>query len=399
MKADLVVVGAGIVGLATARELQRRDPRRRIVVVEKEPQIAQHQTGRNSGVIHAGVYYPPGSLKARLCREGLAAMYELCERHGIPALRSGKLIAATDTAQLPALERLHDRARSNGVAIRRLDDRDAIAAIEPAVSAVAALHASETGIVSFAAIAQALADELREGGAQLRLASPIERAIEHADRIELSGPAGAVSARRAVFCAGLQSDRLARMLGAGADPRIVPFRGSYLRLAPQRRDLCRGLIYPVPDPRLPFLGVHLTRTIDGEVLVGPTALLATSREGYESRRPNARDLAATLGYSGSWRMMRRFWRAGASELAMAGRRRAIAAAVARLVPAIEAADLSDGPAGIRAQAVARDGSLVDDFAFSGSARTLHVRNAPSPGATSALAIARMIADRAEAQLA
>ena len=395
--ADCVVVGAGIIGLATARELQRRNPRRRILVVEKEDRVGFHQTGRNSGVIHAGVYYEPGSLKARLCREGLAATYEFCERHAIPVRRTGKLIVATTLAELPALAALHERALANGVSVRRLDDRDEIAAIEPSVAALAALHVDETGIVDYARIARTLAEELRGLGAEIRVGFPIDYARATRDRIELGGAAGSASARAAIFCAGLQSDRLARMLGAPSEPRILPFRGSYLRLAPARRDLCRGLVYPVPDPALPFLGVHLTRTIDDEVLVGPTALLAASREGYGGRGIDVRDLAATVAYAGSWRMMRRFWRAGARELQMAARRSAIARAAARLVPALTAADLLDGPEGVRAQAVARDGRLLDDFAFSSSVRALHVRNAPSPGATSAFAIARVIADRAAAQ--
>jgi 2-hydroxyglutarate dehydrogenase len=255
----------------------------------------------------------------------------------------------------------------------------------------------ETGIVDFAAIARALADELREAGAAIRLGFEVRRASERDGAIELDAPSGSIRARNAIFCAGLQSDRLARLLGAQRDPQIVPFRGRYLRLAPERRELCRGLIYPVPDPQLPFLGVHLTRHIGGDVLVGPTALLAGSRERYGRWRPQPRDLAQTLGNPGSWRMMRRFWRAGANELRMALSTRALVGAAARLVPALERGDVSDGPVGVRAQAVGRDGRLIDDFAFSQSERALHVRNAPSPGATSALAIARAIADRADAQ--
>jgi (S)-2-hydroxyglutarate dehydrogenase len=393
---DVAVVGAGIIGLATARELQRRDARRRIVVVDKEDRVAAHQSGRNSGVIHAGVYYEPGSLKARLCRAGMAATYEFCGRHGIEARRVGKLIVATSASELATLERLQARATANGVALRRLDDADEIAAIEAHVHAVAALHVTETGIVDFAAVAAALADELREGGAELALGFAVERARVSGSAIELETGAGALRARNAIFCAGLQSDRLARALGAPREPAIVPFRGRYLRLAPGRRELVRGLIYPVPDPRLPFLGVHFTPRIDGEVLVGPTALLAGAREGYERGRIDARDLVETFADRGARRMMRRFWRAGARELRMAIVRRSFIAAAARLVPELRSGDLLDGPVGVRAQAVSRDGRLMDDFAFSESERALHVRNAPSPGATSALAIAELIADRAEA---
>jgi (S)-2-hydroxyglutarate dehydrogenase len=394
---DIVVVGAGIIGLATARELQLRDPRRQIAVVDKEQRVGAHQTGHNSGVIHAGVYYEPGSLKARLCRAGMAATYEFCDRHGIEARRVGKLIVATSAAQLPALGALQARAQANGVAFRRLDDAEAIAAVEPHVTAVAALHVHETGIADFTAIARALADELREGGAAIRLGFEVRRASARGGAIELDAPSGSIRARNAIFCAGLQSDRLARLLGAQRDPQIVPFRGRYLRLTAERRELCRGLIYPVPDPQLPFLGVHLTRHIGGDVLVGPTALLAGSREHYGRWRPDPRDLAQTVGNPGSWRMMRRFWRAGANELRMALSTRALVGAAAQLVPALEPGDVRDGPVGVRAQAVGRDGRLIDDFAFSQSQRALHVRNAPSPGATSALAIARAIADRADAQ--
>lgn len=396
---DLVVVGAGIIGLATAAELLRRYPRKRIVVVDKEPRVGAHQTSHNSGVIHAGVYYQPGSLKARLCRAGMAATYAFCERHGIEARRVGKLIVATSDSELPALDELAARARANDVAVRRLQDADEIAAVEPHARAVAALHVPETGIVDFGAVADALAGELGAAGVEVRLGFEVADGRASGSAIELDGPGGSIRARNAIFCAGLQSDRLAWRLGAPRDPRIVPFRGSYLRLRPEACELVRGLIYPVPDPRLPFLGVHLTRTVGGEVLVGPTALLAGAREHYGRWRPDARDVADTFANPGTWRMMARFWRAGLSELRMALAPGSFIAAAAKLVPSLRHDDIvAGGPVGIRAQAVAKDGALLDDFAFAQSPRALHVRNAPSPGATSALAIAGAIADRAEASL-
>jgi 2-hydroxyglutarate dehydrogenase len=391
-QADVVVVGAGILGLATARELGRRHGRLRIAVLEREPEIARHQTGHNSGVIHAGIYYSPGSLKARLCVEGARELYELCEERAIAHERCGKVIVATDASELPALDELERRGEANGVpGLRRLDPGE-LREIEPHATGVAALHSPNTGIVDFPAVAAALAQDVRAAGGSVTTACEVTSAgngsVTHAH--------GRTAARRGVvFCAGAWADRLARATGAPADPRIVPFRGAYLRLKPERRELVNGLIYPVPDPRLPFLGVHLTRHVDGGVLVGPTALLAPARDAYRLRDARARDLADTIRWPGTWRMMRRFWRTGVHELRYASSRKALVEAARRYVPELERDDVEDGPAGIRAQALGRDGELVDDFVFSETGRALHVRNAPSPGATSALAIARMIADRAD----
>jgi L-2-hydroxyglutarate oxidase len=394
-RCDVAVVGAGILGLAAARELGRRHPRMRVAVLEREPEIARHQTGHNSGVVHAGIYYAPGSLKARLCVEGARELYALCEERGIAHERCGKVIVATTAAELPALDELERRGRANGVVGLRRLDADGLREIEPHATGVAALHSPATGIADFPGVAKALADDLREAGATVTTGCEVATMAEAGSEVRLSHAHGETQARGAVFCAGAWADRLATRAGAPADPRIVPFRGAYLRLRPDRRELVRGLIYPVPDPRLPFLGVHLTRHVDGEVLVGPTALLAPARDAYRLRDARARDLADALRWPGTWRMARHFWRTGIDELGYAASRRRLVRAAARYVPELKAADVLDGPAGIRAQALGRNGALVDDFVFSQTGRALHVRNAPSPAATSALAIARVIADRAE----
>ncbi len=371
------VVGGGIIGLATARELSRRAPGRTVAVLERHSEVAGEQTGHNSGVIHAGIYYTPGSLKARLCVEGARDLYALCEERGIRHERCGKLIIATTEAELPGLDELERRARANGVpGLRRLDARQ-LREVEPNATGVAALHSPNTGIADFAAVARALADDV-----QVTTGCEVTGFHETNDGLVLTHTHGETRAKAAVVCAGGAAHRVAERAGAPPDPRIVPFRGTYLKLRPEARDRVRALIYPVPDPRLPFLGVHLTRHVDGEVLVGPTALLEPHR--------------ASLTWPGTWKMMRRFWRTGLSELHYAASRKAVARDASRYVPGIEAGDLEPAFAGVRAQAVARDGTLVDDFVFSVTGRALHVRNAPSPGATSALAIARVVADRAEA---
>jgi (S)-2-hydroxyglutarate dehydrogenase len=394
-RCDIAVVGAGIVGLAAARELAIRHPRASITVFDKEADIGHHQTGRNSGVIHAGIYYAPGSLKAQLCVSGARRMYEFCDRHGIAAERCGKLIVALDRSELPGLDELERRGRANGVpGLRRLT-RAELLEIEPEAAGIAALHSPNTGIVDFKAVARALRAEFEAAGGRVVLGTEITGLSPNGRALRLAHPGGVVAASHALVCAGAWADRLAVMAGAPPEPRIVPFRGAYLRLRPERRHLVRSLIYPVPDPRLPFLGVHLTRHADGDVLVGPTALLAGARDAYRLRSVRARDLGATLTWPGTPRMMRRFWRTGAQEIAHAVSRRALARTAARYVPALTAEDLLPGWAGVRAQALGRDGKLVDDFVFSATERALHVRNAPSPAATSSLAIGRHVAERAE----
>jgi 2-hydroxyglutarate dehydrogenase len=393
---DVAVVGGGIVGLAVARELQRRRPDERVVVLEREAELGRHQTGSSSGVAHAGIYYAPGSLKARLCVEGVRLLYDFCDEHGIAHERCGKVIVALGEAELGRLDELEARGRANGVpGLRRLDGAQ-LRAIEPHAGGLAALHSPSTGIVDFPAVARELAAQLRAGGATVATGCAVHELARRHGRTVVRHSGGELRARRAVTCAGAWSDRLAVASGAEPDPRIVPFRGGYLRLRPEARGLVRGLIYPVPDPSLPFLGVHLTRRVDGEVLLGPTALLVGARDAYNLRTVRGADLRATLAWPGTWRMMARWWRTGLGELRMAASRRAFVAACARYVPELEPGDVLPGPAGIRAQAVGRDGALVDDFVVSEAGGALHVRNAPSPAATSSLALARLIADRVEA---
>jgi (S)-2-hydroxyglutarate dehydrogenase len=381
-EADFAVVGGGILGLAVARELANRHPDRAGIVLERAAEVATGQTGRNSGVIHAGIYYAPGSLKARMCVAGARELYSYCEEHGVPFERCGKVIVARDEGELPRLDELERRGRENGVpGLRRLTGAE-LRDVEPHCRGVGALYSPSTGIVDFAEVARSLARELESRGVPVVTGSGITGVEQRPGRIGLIHTGGETRARFAVFCAGAASDRLAVAAGAHPDPRIVPFRGAYVYLHPERRELVRSLIYPVPDPSLPFLGVHLSRHIDGEVSLGPTALLAP-------RHP--RDLA----WPGTWRMARRWWRTGLTELRQAASRKALAAAAAEYVPEIRPQDFDGGFAGVRAQALGRDGKLVDDFVVSETERALHVRNAPSPAATSSLALARLIAARAD----
>lgn len=392
---DVVVVGGGIVGLAVARELLARHPDSRVCVLERERRLAAHQTSHSSGVIHAGIYYAPDSLKARLCVEGAALLYAYCEERGIEAKRNGKLILATDSDELPRLDELERRGLANRVpGLRRIGPHQ-IAEIEPHARGVAALHSPETGVVDFGRVAKALAQDVEKAGGAVTTGSGVTGLEPSGDRIGVEHERGRTEASFAITCAGAWSDRLAVAAGAPAEPRIVPFRGAYLRLRPERRDLVRGSIYPVPDPELPFLGGHLTRTIDGEVLLGPSALMVGARDAYRLARIRGADLAASLGWPGTWRLIGRNWRSGITEIHRAASRRAFVAALRRRVPELSVRDVLPGPAGIRAQALDRNGRLVDDFVVHRTDRALHVRNAPSPAATASLALARLIADEAE----
>ena len=365
-------------------------------MLEAEPAIARHQTGRSSGVVHAGIYYEPGSLKARLCVEGARALYAYCEERDVPFRRDGKLIVAATEEELPRLDQLERRGRANGVPGLRRVAGDEIAAVEPNARGVAALHSPATGVVDFAAVASALAADVEAAGGSVLTGVAVRGAAARGGHLEIRHSGGALAAAGAVFCAGLWADRLAVAAGAPADPRIVPFRGAYLRV--DRPGLVNGSVYPVPDPSLPFLGAHVTRDIGGRVLIGPSALLAPARDAYRLCRARPRDLAETLAWPGTWRLMRRHWRTGAAEIRRAAGRRAFAAEAARLLPALRGAGLSRGPAGIRAQALGRDGRLVDDFVVHRTERAVHVRNAPSPAATSSLALAKLIAGELDAVL-
>jgi 2-hydroxyglutarate dehydrogenase len=395
-RCDVAVVGGGIVGLAVARELTRRHPRASVCVLEREQELGMHQTGHNSGVVHAGVYYTPGSLKARLCVEGARELYAYCEQRAIAVRACGKLIVATRPRELGRLEELRRRARANGVGGVRRIHAAGIEEIEPHARGIAGLHVPSTGIVDFGAVARAYAHDVLEAGGEIATGCGVHSMDVGAARsLRIAHARGVTEARHAIVCAGAWSHRLAVAAGADPDPRIVPFRGAYLRLTPARAGLVRALIYPVPDPALPFLGVHLTRTIDGEVLVGPTALLAGARDAYELTRLRWKDVRDTLAWPGTWLMMSRFWRSGLSELHHAARRSALVRAAARHVPELRTEDVRPAFAGVRAQALGRDGRLIDDFVFSATPRALHVRNAPSPAATSAPAIARHVVEEAE----
>ncbi|MFZ9133248.1 MAG: L-2-hydroxyglutarate oxidase [Gemmobacter sp.] len=390
--ADFVVVGAGIVGLATALEVQRREPGARIVVIEKEAEPALHQTGRNSGVIHAGVYYTPGSARARFCREGKTEMAEFCTAEGIAWERCGKLIVAVDAPEAERLGALARRAAENGVEVEPLTGAEA-RALEPAIMAEAALWSPTTGIVDYGAVARRMARILADRGAVLRFGVAVAGAREGAAGVTLDLADGSrLEAGRAVVCAGLQADRMARAFGAEVDFRIIPFRGEYFRIRNQPPDLVRRLIYPVPDPARPFLGVHLTRKLDGGLTVGPNAVLAAAREGY-GREISGRDLADSLGYGGFWRLLARHGRAALDEARGSLSKAAYLAKVRRYCPQIGLDDLVPYRPGIRAQAVGRDGRILDDFLFVSTPRSLHVCNAPSPAATAALPIARHVVDR------
>jgi len=391
---DIAMIGAGIVGLATARELHRRAPGLRIAVLDKEPAPGQHQSGHNSGVLHSGVYYAPGSLKAQLCVRGKRLMEEFAAEHQIPFSRCGKLIVALEESELGRLADLADRGHANGVSgIRMLDARE-LREIEPAAVGIRALHVPETGIIDFGQVVDAMAAQLRAEGVQVLLGHEVLGVTSRAGHQVLDTTGGEVRATHVISCAGLHADRVA---GLTAKPtvQIVPFRGDYYTLAADARHLCQGLIYPVPDPTLPFLGVHFTKRVDGSVWAGPNAVLALAREGYGRASFDARDLLETLRYPGFRRLARTYWRTGAGEVWRDVVKHAFVRELQRYVPAVRSDQLTFGPSGVRAQALALDGSMVDDFHLEGEGSSLHVLNAPSPAATAALAIAEHLADRAE----
>ncbi|MDQ4090359.1 MAG: L-2-hydroxyglutarate oxidase [Actinomycetota bacterium] len=390
---DVAIVGAGLIGLATAYQLQKRCPELRLVVVDKEPRIASHQSGHNSGVLHAGVYYAPGSLKARLCVTGKAAIERFAEEKAIPFERCGKLIVATDAGELPRLAALRERAVRNGVAGVTEVDADGITAIEPHVVGVRAVHVPGTAIIDFTRVAEALAEDVAETGGTMVLGAEVEDLGEDAGSgVTLVTSNGDLRAGRVIVCAGLHSDRLGRRNGQRM--QIVPFRGDYYTLKADARSLVRGLVYPVPDPTLPFLGVHFTRRIDGAVWAGPNAVLALAREGYGRTTVDIADLVGTLRFPGFWRLSRRYWRVGAIEAWRDLVKPAFVQALRRYVPDLASSDLVFGPSGVRAQAVGIDGAMIDDFAIDETEKVIYVRNAPSPGATASLAIGDHLAQLA-----
>ena len=393
-RADIAIIGAGIVGLATAYRLLEAKPHLRITVLEKEPAIAGHQTGHNSGVVHAGLYYAPGSLKARLCREGKAELEAFAAAHGIPLERPGKLVVAVSEGELPRFEALRERAVANGVPGLEVVGPERTRELEPNVVGVRGLWSPTTGIVDYGRVATAIAAEVRARGGTIETSREVTGISQRGEELVLTTTRGELVARDAIACAGLHADRIARMTDDPGRERIVPFRGDYYTLVPGRRDLVRGLIYPVPDPRFPFLGVHFTRRIDGEVWAGPNAVLAFAREGYRRRDVSLRDLAGTISDRGFLRLASRFWRTGAAEMWRDWRKGAFLAELRRFVPELRSEDLVPGPSGVRAQALDPDGTLVDDFRLGGTRHVLHVRNAPSPAATASLAIGRELAARA-----
>lgn len=391
-RCDVLVVGGGIVGLATAHRLSERHPGISIAVVEKEASIGAHQTGRNSNVIHAGVYYRPGSMRAALCRRGKAQLEAFLQEQGLPHLRCGKLIVATRESEIPRLAALAERAAANGVRAERLDQAG-LRRVEPECAGVAALHVAESGVTDYSLVAQRLASLVRARGHPIVTGCPVGRIVERDDGCIAETDRGACEARMLIACAGLHSDRVARRAGLRPRARIVPFRGEYFELAPEATQLVRGLIYPVPDPELPFLGVHLTITAHGGVECGPNAVFAFAREGYRFRDVHPGDLLGTLSYPGFWRLAARHWRSGLAEMRRSLDPGRFCASLQSLVPAIRREHLRPVPAGVRAQAVGPDGAMLDDFLIERGRRTVHVCNAPSPAATASLAIADAIIER------
>ncbi|HKI01042.1 MAG TPA: L-2-hydroxyglutarate oxidase [Thermoanaerobaculia bacterium] len=393
---DIAVAGGGLIGLATAMALGRAG--RRVAVLEAEEGIARHQSGHNSGVIHSGLYYKPGSLKAVLCVEGARALYRLCAEEGIAHQRCGKLVVAAGPEELPRLEELERRGKANGLSgVRRLRAEE-IAEIEPHAAGVAGLHVPETSIVDYPAVARAYARRVEAGGGRLLTGARVTGVRRDGPGLVVETPRGAVACALLVNCAGLQADRVARLCGAEPEVRIVPFRGEYYDLVPERRGLVRGLIYPVPDPRFPFLGVHLTRRVDGSVEAGPNAVMAFKREGYRWRDVSPRDLMETAAWPGVWRLAARYWRIGAYEVRRSLSKATFVRDLRTLVPEIRPADVHRAGSGVRAQALDRQGGLADDFRIERSARAIHVLNAPSPGATASIAIGERIAAMAAEEL-
>jgi (S)-2-hydroxyglutarate dehydrogenase len=397
-KFDLLIIGGGIVGLATALEVTRRFPALRLAVLEKEATLAAHQSGHNSGVIHSGLYYRPGSLKAKLCVTGAEAMVAFCREHGIPHEICGKVVVATSDRELPALEELQRRGQANGVPGLAMVGPERLRELEPHTAGLRALHVPSTGITDYAAVTRKYAELVAAANGSVLTGTEVVGIARGSGEVVVETTRGDYPAGFLINCAGLYSDRVSRMAGADTEVRIIPFRGEYYEIAPSRRSLVRGLIYPVPDPDLPFLGVHFTRRVDGSIEAGPNAVLALRREGYRKTDISLGELGQAMGFAGFWRMARKFWKVGAEEYYRSLHKPAFVKALQKLVPEIRSQDLERGGAGVRAQSVDRAGKLVDDFRFAVSERAVHVVNVPSPAATASLMIAKEIVKMAEVSL-
>lgn len=389
-KVDIAIIGGGIVGLATGLALTESFPDFRIAILEKEAQLARHQTGHNSGVIHAGIYYKPGSYKARLCVDGVRMMKEFCDASSIPYENCGKVVVATTEAEVPRLQTLYERGTANGVPDLERISRERLSELEPNARAVAALYSPQTAIVDYAAVSVAMGQNLVQRGVQIHTATEVAGMRRGDKRVYLDSNHATIASRYLINCAGLHADTVARMLGVTPDVQIIPFRGEYYTLRPDQH-LVRSLIYPVPDPEFPFLGVHFTKRIQGDYEAGPNAVLAFAREGYRMGVVRPAELADTLTYRGFWAMARRYWRMGGYEMYRSMSKRSFVRDLQKLVPAIQESDLLPGGSGVRAQAVAADGSLIDDFRITETENAIHVLNAPSPAATASLAIGKHIA--------
>jgi len=394
---DVVIVGGGIVGLATAWQLQQRYPRLRPLVLEKEPHVAEHQTGHNSGVLHSGIYYKPGTLRAINCRSGKRAMEQFCAAHGVPYEICGKVIVATSEAELPQLDKIFDRGQQNGVRCE-LIGAERLRELEPHAPGVKAIHVPEAGIVNYGAVSRKLVELIAAGGGEVRCSARVLAVKESSGQIAVESTAGAFTADYAVTCAGLHSDRVAKLTGIQPEAKIVPFRGEYYELKHEAQYLCRNLIYPVPDPSFPFLGVHFTRMIEGGVECGPNAVLAFAREGYKKTDINLGDLAETLAFRGFQKLAWKYWRTGAGELWRSFSKAAFVKALQHLIPEIKSEHLVPARAGVRAMAVAPDGAMVDDFVIQSRGRIVNILNAPSPAATSSLNIGKLVVDQLAQQL-
>ena len=394
-RCDIAIIGAGIVGLATAMEVLTRHPSLSLLMLEKESRIAQHQSGHNSGVIHSGIYYAPGSLKARACVAGKNRLLKFCDEHDIPYELCGKVIVATDSEELPRLEALYQRGLANGVPGLEMIGPERLRELEPWVLGIRALYSPTTGIIDYSLVSQAYARKVMSRGGTILTDHEVTAIEEREGRHYLTTPSGVVEARYVVSCAGLYADRVAKLTHAPDDPKIVPFRGDYYVLRPEKREMVRSMIYPVPDPRFPFLGVHFTQRMDGAIWLGPNAVLAFAREGYRRTDLKPEELLETLRFSGFHKLALKFWRTGFDEMYRDFSKAQFLKALQRYMPDLQMDDLLPGPSGVRAQALSADGTLVDDFIVNHQGNTLHVRNAPSPAATSSLAIADMIADTIE----